>query len=118
MKKIMINTNSQIKLKNTMLKSKLCDDSDVYTHLYTYKYLYTCLGFWFFDFSYFLGKSFFYWWFANMFPYHTNLKILESKERKGTKHIVAWKSKTQFKYSFHQLYTAFLPNIKHFGYKI
>lgn len=53
-----------------------------------------------------------------MFPYHTNLKILESKERKGTEHIVAWKSKTQFKYSFHQLYTAFLPNIKHFGYKI
>lgn len=47
MKKIMINTNSQIKLKNTMLKSKLCDDSDVYTH--TCIHTNTCIHAWDFD---------------------------------------------------------------------
>ena len=44
--------------------------------------------------------------------------MLNLKEDKFTKYIIAWKSKGLFKSRLYPLYTTLLPNIKGFGYKI
>ena len=53
-----------------------------------------------------------------MLVYQLTFNILELKEDKGTKYIIAWKSKRLLKFKLHPLYNAFLPNTKRFGYKI
>ena len=53
-----------------------------------------------------------------MFVYQPTFSTLDLKEHKGTEYIIAWKSKKLFKFRLDQLYNAFMPYIKRFGYRI
>ena len=69
--------------------------------------------------SYFLGKIFCGDdSFQNTFVYQSTFSTLELKEDKGTYYVIHWESKGLYASKLTPLYTAFLHNIKHSGYKV
>ena len=53
-----------------------------------------------------------------LFVYQPTLDTLELKEDKGTDYFTGFRLKAFFKFNFLPLHSAFLPNIKYFGYKV